>query len=152
MMGAVVWPFLIYYLALFVACYVLVEYGQYFLYDEATPHFAAKVALGAAILAGLMTWIRPGFATMFTSDITGTVLLGIAWFGVFVLIYRFHPWHGAGIGLAAMVLLSGTIGLVVDSMLTPRSLARIDTSRPAEKPVRRPTFGGPQAPAPTPAK
>jgi len=151
MMAAIVWPFLIYYILIFVACYIMVEFGQDFFYGEPTPGHAWKVALGALILAGLLTWTKSNYATMFTSEFMWTALQGIAWFAVFVLVFRFHPWHGAGIGLAAMLLLTGTATLVVDSMLTPRSTARIDTSRPATVPVRRPAYAPPPKAVPAPA-
>ena len=35
-MVAIIWPFLIYWLVMFVACYVVVEVGQDQLYDEVT--------------------------------------------------------------------------------------------------------------------
>ena len=44
-----VWPLLIYWLLLFVACYIVVEYGQNYLYDEPTPNVALKVALGSLV-------------------------------------------------------------------------------------------------------
>ena len=37
MLANVIWPFLVNYLILFVACYVIAEYGQNYFYDEATP-------------------------------------------------------------------------------------------------------------------
>jgi hypothetical protein len=149
MLAALIWPFLVNYLILFVACYIIVEYGQYFLYDEATPGYGLKVALGAAILAVMLTWTRTNFLTMFTDDIMWTALQAILWFAVFVLIFRFHPWHGAGIGLAAMLILTGLATIAVDSMLAPKTTQRIDP-RVSNKPVRRPVGTTPQ-PAPSPA-
>ncbi len=55
MLTAYVWPFLIYFVILFVVCYIVVEYGQNYFYDEVTPAAAAKVALGALILAAILT-------------------------------------------------------------------------------------------------
>lgn len=150
MLANAILPFLVYYLILFVACYIIVEYGQYFLYDEATPAFGLKVALGTVILAGLLTYTRTNFLTMFTDDILWTVLQAIVWFGVFVLIFRFHPWHGGGIGLAAMLILTTLATIAVDSMFAPKTAQRIDPSV-STKPVRRP-IGPTVAPAPTPAK
>ncbi len=152
-MAALIWPFLIYYLLLFVACYIIVEYGQVYLYDEATPGRGAKVALGALILAAMLTWTRSNYATMFTDDFLWTALQAIVWFAVFVLVFRFHPWHGGGLGLAAMLLITGTATIAVDSMLAPKSTQRIDT-RAVIKPIRRPAYAAPQpgkaaaAPAP----
>ena len=39
------------------------------------------------------------FESMFTTNIVWTVLQGIVWFGVFILIYQFHPWHALGLGI-----------------------------------------------------
>src|SRR5689334_15079051 len=62
-----IWTFVIYYLILFAASYVIVEFGQNYFYDEATPGMGYKVALGALIMAAMLTWTRSDFATMFTS-------------------------------------------------------------------------------------
>ncbi len=155
-MFSLIVPFAIYYLFLFVISYVIVEYGQNYLYDEVTPGAGLKVALGALILAVTLTWTRSNFATMFTDHFIWTVLQAIVWFAVFVLVFRFQPWHGGGLALATMLIAAGTCTLVVDSMLTPRSTQRINTSKPANKPVRRPAYGNAApdpkaAPEPAPA-
>ena len=138
------------YLILFAACYVVVEFGQNYFYDEATPGVAVKVALGALLLAAMLSWTRSDFATMFTSDLHKTALQAILWSGVFILIFRFHPWHGFGIGLATMVLLTGISTTAADSMLRRKTEARIDVNV-SNKPIRRPSYGGPTvAPAPAP--
>ena len=146
-------PFGLYYLILFVVCYLVVSQGQDALYDEPTPGFEWKVAFGSLILAGLLTWTRSSFATMFTDDLGKTVLQAIVWFAVFVVIYRFHPWHGAGIGLATMLIVTGLATMAVESMLAPRSVERFE-SKAVAKPIRRPAYAAPQprqntAPAPT---
>ena len=151
-MAALIFPFLIYYLLLFVACYILVEYGQNYFYDEVTPGAGLKVAGGTLILAALLTWTRSNYATMFTDDFMWTALQAIVWFGVFVLVFRFQPWHGGGLALAAMLLLAGTATIAVDSMLRPRPAERA-IDRPVNKPVRRPAYGSgvPVNPAGAPA-
>ena len=63
---------------------------------------------------------------MFTTNIAWTLLQGVVWFGVFTLIFQFHPWHALGIGTATMLMVSGLATMGVESIL----------SRPA------PTFGG----------
>jgi hypothetical protein len=156
-MNSLIIPFLVYYLVIFAVNYIVVEYGQYFLYDEATPAKGLKVALGSLILASFLTWTHSSFATMFTDDIGKTVLQAILWFGVFVLIYRFHPWHGGGIALATMLIFAGMATLVVDSLTQPKTTARIDTQAPPSKPPRRSFYNNatpaktdaPPAPAPT---
>jgi hypothetical protein len=145
-----VWPFLIYFLILFTVCYIVVEYGQNYFYDEVTPAATAKVALGAFILAAILTKTRSNFATMFTSEIASTVFLAIAWSGVFILAYRFQPWHGFGLAMATLLIFAGMSTLVVDSMLAPKSVERYDTTK-EYKPLRRPASGiTVPSPSPTP--
>lgn len=144
-----VWPFLIYFVILFTICYIVTEYGQNYLYDEVTPGVAAKVALGALLLAAILTYTRTNFATMFTSDIGKTVGLAIAWSGIFILIFRFHPWHGFGLAMATLLIFAGMSTLVVDSMLSPRPPGRMDTDN-QPKTIRRPASGVP-TPLPAPS-
>jgi hypothetical protein len=152
-----VWPFLIYFLIFFTVCYIVVEYGQNYFYDEVTPGAGVKVALGALILAVLLTVTRSNFATMFTSDIGPTVLLAIVGSGIFILIFRFQPWHGFGMAMASLLIFAGMSTLVVDSMLAPKSAERIDTTVSTKLPRRSasgsavPTPTPPPAPASTPA-
>jgi len=135
--------FAVYYLVLFVVCFLVVSQGQDALYDEPTPGFEWKVAFGSLLLALLLTWTRSTFATMFTDDIGKTALQAIAWFAVFVLIFRFHPWHGAGIGLATMLIVTGLASLAVESMFAPKSTQRFEAQQVA-KPIRRPAYAAPQ--------
>lgn len=131
-------PFLFNWLILFVACFILVEFAQKYLYDEVTPSAGLKILGGSAVLALLLTWTRTSFDTMFTTDIAWTVLQGIVWFGVFTLVYRFHPVHAAAIGIVSMLLLSGTANLALDSMMVSRRGARpvFRTSTPVRAPSR----------------
>ena len=135
-MFAYVVPLLIYWLVLFVLCYIVVEVGQDQLYDEVTPRVGLKVAFGTLLLAMLLTWLRPSLDRMLTSDIAWTVLLALAGFGVFTLVFQFQPQHAAWIGALTMVLSSGLATLGVDSLTKPRPVA---AARPAEqaKPIRR---------------
>ncbi len=150
-MVALVVPFLIYELILFVACYIIVEYGQKYLYDEAPPSQGLRVALGSLILAALLTKTRSNFATMFTDDIAWTVLQAIVWSGVFILVFRFQPWHGLGFGVATMLVLVGLSTIAVDSLtVRTRSGDRIDTSVPVRPPPRRPSYSAPKPVAPDP--
>ena len=144
MLLPLIWTFLINYLILFVVSYAIVEFAQSYFYDEVTPARTVKVAFGSLILAGVLTWTKSNFATMFTNDIKWTILQAIVWFGVFVLVYRFQPWHGGALALAAMLLICGTATMVVDSMLTPRNMNVLDTTKPVNKPPRRPTYGAPK--------
>jgi hypothetical protein len=116
------WTLLIYWLVVFVGCFVVVEIGQDQLYDQVTPRSGLKVASGSLVIALLLTWLSyrgtpASFESMFTSNIAWTVLQGIVWFGVFTLILQFHPWHALGLGLATMLMISGLATMGVDSIL-----------------------------------
>jgi hypothetical protein len=135
-----VWTLLIYWLVLFVACFIVVEVGHDQLYDEVTPRAGLKVLGGSLLLALLLTWLKTrntpaSFDSMFTSNIAWTVLQGIVWFGVFTLVFQFHPWHALGISLVTMLLVSGLATMGVDSVL----------SRPAAGSVAAQPFAPTQA-------
>lgn len=149
-MGAIIWPLLIYWLAMFISCYTIVEVGQDFFYDEVTPHAGLKVAAGSLILAALLTWFRPSFDTMFTADLPWTVLQGIVWFGVFTLIFQFHPTHALAIGTVALLLIPGVATMGVDSMTKPTPTLAPARTLQHSKAVRRSL--GPTAPAAPPAE
>ena len=143
-MSAIIWPLLIYWLVMFVVCYIITEVAQDQLYDEVTPRVGLKVALASFILAALLTWLRPSFDTMFTANIAWTVLQGIVWFAVFTLILQFHPWHALAIGVLTMLIVPGAATLGVDSMLKPTPRVASARSLEPRKPVRQ----GLVAPAP----
>ena len=112
-MMMIVWPLLIYWLVLFVACFVLVEIGHDQLYDEVTPRAGLKVAAGSFVLAALLTALRAygfpaSFESMFTTNIGWTLLQGVVWFLVFMFVFQFHPWHAFGLGVVTMILVSGS--------------------------------------------
>jgi hypothetical protein len=152
-MMSVIWAFLIYWLVIFVACFVVVEVGQDQLYDEVTPRAGLKVGSGSFLIAALLTTLRhfgvpASFESMFTTNIAWTMLQGIIWFGVFTLILQFHPWHALGLGIATMLLVSGLATMGVESILappSPRSAAgRAFTPTPAVRQSLAPT--GPPVP------
>ncbi len=136
-MAAHIWPLLIYWLVLFVVCYIVIEVAQDQLYDEVTPRVGLKVALGSLILAVLLTWLHPSFDTMFTTNIAWTVLQGIVWFGVFTLIFQFHPWHALALGLCTMLIIPGVATLGVDSILKPTPQLASPKSLEPRIPVRQ---------------
>jgi hypothetical protein len=122
-MMSLVWPFLIYWLVNFVACFVVVEIAQDQLYDEVTPRVGLKVTCGSAVIAMVLTALRhygvpASFESMFTANIAWTLLQGVVWFGVFTLILQFHPWHALGIGTATMLMVSGLATMGVESILS----------------------------------
>ena len=122
-MMALLWPFLIYWLVIFVACFVVTEIGQDQLYDEVTPRVGLKVTSGSALIAMVLTALRyygvpASFESMFTTNIAWTLLQGVVWFGVFTLILQFHPWHALGIGTATMLMVSGLATMGVESVLS----------------------------------
>jgi hypothetical protein len=125
-MMSVIWAFLIYWLVIFVACFIVVEVGQDQLYDEVTPRVGLKVGSGSFLIAALLTALRyfgvpASFESMFTTNIAWTFLQGIVWFGVFTLILQFHPWHALGLGIATMLMVSGLATMGVESILAPPS-------------------------------
>jgi hypothetical protein len=139
---ALLWPFLTYWLIVFVACYVVVEYAQNYLYDETTPSVGLKILLGSMILAVMLTWTRSSFDTMFISELPKTILQGIVWFAVFTLVFRFQPQHGAAIGIVTMVLLAGMATLGVES-LTKSNRQTLPATRRTSRPLRQPAFISP---------
>lgn len=146
-MWTIVWTLLIYWLATFVGCFIVVEIAQDALYDETTPRAGLKVGGGSLLLATLMTYFHPSFETMFTNDIAFTVLQAIAWFAVFTLILQFHPWHALGLSLLTLVLVAPLATMGVDSVLSPTPETVRRPAASANKPVRESL-----APPPTPKK
>ena len=128
-MMTIVWPLLIYWLVMFVACFVVVEIGQDQLYDEVTPRAGLKVAGGSLLIAALLTALRhygfpASFESMFTTNIAWTLLQGVVWFLVFMFVFQFHPWHALGLGVVTMVLVSGLATMGVESVLAkPRDVS-----------------------------
>jgi hypothetical protein len=119
------WPLLIYWLVLFVVCFVLVEIGHDQLYEQVTARAGWKVAGGSLLLAGLLAGLRhygfpASFESMFTTNIGWTLLQCVVWFLVFMFIFQFHPWHALGLGLTTMVLVSGLATMGVDSVLAKK--------------------------------
>ena len=139
----IVWPLLIYWLVLFVVCFVLVEIGHDQLYDEVTPYAGWRVAGGSLVLAGLLTGLRAygfpaSFESMFTTNIGWTLLQGVVWFLVFMFVFQFHPWHALGLGVVTMVLVSGLATMGVESVLAKRETCRPPLGRSSpNEPVRQ---------------
>jgi hypothetical protein len=160
-MATFIWVLLIYWLVLFVSCFVVVEVGHDQLYDEVTPHAGLKVFGGSFLIAILLTTLRQkglpaAYESMFTANFIWTVLQGLVWFGVFCLIFQFHPWHALGIGLATMLLVTGLATMGVESLMAksapPPATARGSLSN---QPVRQsvsPTGGAGAATAEPKAK
>ncbi|HEY2158778.1 MAG TPA: hypothetical protein VGH33_24315 [Isosphaeraceae bacterium] len=136
-----IWQFLLYTFICFVISFVLVEYGQRYLYDEVTPYVGLKVLGGAVVMGALLTWTKSSFDTMFTADLPYTALVAIVWAGVFVLAFRFQPVHGALFALAAVLLLPGLATIAVESVMRP-SPNPATVTRGKAKPPRR-SLGGP---------
>lgn len=145
MIGEVLWPFLVYWLILFVVSYMIVEFAHNYLYDEVVSGAGLKVLLGSLILAAMLTWTRSSLDTMFTSDLGRTVLQAVVWCVIFILVYRFQPLHGASIGLAAMLVITSLASLAVDSMVRSGPAAR--EIRKPEPVIRRSTLPAPSSSA-----
>lgn len=135
-MGAILLTFVIHFLVFFLACYVVTEFGQNYLYDETTPAIGLKVALSAAVLAAVATWTKPSYDTMFTSDISWTVLLGIVAFAVFTLVLRFQPLHAAAIGILTAIIVAGLGTLASDSFRGTGAAVEREIARPGKPPRR----------------
>jgi hypothetical protein len=139
---ATIWAFLIYWLVVFVGCYVVVEIGQDQLYDEVTPRVGLKVAGGSLLLALMLAAFyhqgsAASFDSMFTTSLLWTVFQAIVWFGVFTLIFQFHPWHALGLGIATMLLVQGLATMGVNSILSPTPTTVSRPSAAVSKPVRQ---------------
>jgi hypothetical protein len=145
-MFAIIIPFLIYWLVLFVLSYVAVEIGQDQLYDEVTPMAGLKITGGSLLLALMQTYFHPTIDSMFTSNFAFTVLQALVWIGVFILIYQFHPWHGLAIALPVMLICSGFATMGVDSLTKPTPTLRRASTLSTAKPVRKSTAQAPPAP------
>src|SRR5262245_50929075 len=117
------WPFLIYWLVFFVACYAVTEVAQDQFYDEVTPYVGVKAATASFIFALLATWLRPSFETLFTSNIAWTVLQAIVWFLAFLFILQFHPPHALGLSLVTLLLVSGLATMGVENLTRTRATA-----------------------------
>lgn len=151
-MWTIFFSFLVYWLVAFVGCFTAVEIAQDALYDEVTPRAGLKVSLASLLLAALMTYFRPSFETMFTTNMSWTILQGIVWFLVFMFVLQFHPWHALGLGLLIMSMVSPLATMGVDSMLAPDAQVRAiraGTNAPT-KPVRESL--APRGPTPTPTQ
>ncbi|QEH36281.1 hypothetical protein OJF2_48410 [Aquisphaera giovannonii] len=139
---ATFWAFLIYWLVVFVGCYIVIEIAQDQLYDEVTPRVGLKVTAGSFLIAAMLAAFyhrqaSASFDTMFTTNFMWTVLQAIVWFAVFTLVFQFHPWHALGLGLATMLLIQGLATMGVNSMLAPTPATAKSPASAVSKPVRQ---------------
>lgn len=152
-MTAYLIPLLVYWVVLYVACYITVEFAQNYLYDEVTPLPWLKVGIGTLLMAAMLTYFKTGFDTILTADFGWSVLQAMVWFAIFTLIFRFQPIHALAIGVCAFFILAGTATLAVDSFTgqtgTPRPVRQLSDEETLK---RRPM--GPAAPGivPVPRK
>lgn len=149
MLVSTILPFLGYWLILYVACYILLEFAQNYLYDEVTPGMPWKVAAGTLIFAVLLTIFRTSFETLFMPEPHWSALQALVWFAVFVFVFRFHILHAAGISLIAFVVLSGAATLAINSM-SGVNPGGPPANRAPSKPIRRSL--GPALPPTTESK
>jgi hypothetical protein len=150
-LGTLILPLFLYWLFLFVALYIVAEYGQYYIFESALPYNAPRALVGSFLLALVLLWTRTSFDTMLTSGIGMTVIQGIAWFLVFTFILQFHPLHGAVLGVITMLLIPGVATMAVDSLRRPVGVDRPTITRPS-KPLRTAIGPGLGGLAPPPAK
>jgi hypothetical protein len=148
---SVIWAFLLYWLVLFVACYLVTEYGQGFLYDEVTPYLWGKVAAASLILAIVLTIAHTSLDRMFSDGLGWTVGQAILWFLVFMFVLRFHPKHAAVLGVITFVLTAGMGTMAVDSLsetFQPTSREKAPVFDPKNKSLGLRKSAGATAPAP----
>lgn len=145
--SALIVPFLMYWLFLFIALYMVAEYGQYYIFESALPYNAPRALAGGFILALILLWTRTSFDTMLTSGIGTTVIQGIAWFLVFTFVLQFPPVYGAALGVATMLLIPGLATMAVDSLSRPVLKDGPTLSRPSQ-PLRKAVGPGMTGPPP----
>ncbi|WP_169975999.1 hypothetical protein [Tautonia rosea] len=132
------WMFLIYWLLLFVASYIVTEYGQRYFYDEVTPFAGLKVGASSLALAGFLTWWDPSSVNMVTTDIAYTAMLAIAGFVLFCLVMQFHASHALLLGPVAVVLVAFTAAMAMDSLKAgPRANLRDRPIPPQQRTIRK---------------
>lgn len=132
------WMFLIYWLLLFVASYIVTEYGQKYFYDEVTPFAGLKVGGVSLALAGFLTWWDPSSVNMVTTDIAYTAMLAIAGFVLFCLVNQFHASHALLLGPVTVVLVAFTAAMAMDSLKAgPRANLRDRPIPPQERTIRK---------------
>lgn len=144
--------FVVYWLVLFVACYLVTEHGQANLYDEVTPYLWPKVAGGSLLLAAVLTRAHTSFDTMMTDGVGWTIGQAILWFLVFMLVLRFQPLHAAVLGVITMVLVVGLATMAVDSLhesIQPTAREKQPVFDPRDKSLllRKSAAGSSTAPA-----
>ena len=146
--------FLIYWLVLFVACYIVVEYGQTYYYDEKTSGAALRVAGGTLILAvlwarrsalqlGSATRVETWFDRIFTTEAAWLLLVSIVAFVIFTLLLQFHPRHAVFLGPATVLIVGYMASLAADNLAQPTT-ARAQVRLPS-KPQRKGIGGLPPA-------
>mgnify|MGYP005863428583 CR=1 FL=1 len=132
------WTFLIYWLLLFVAAYIVTEVGQNYFYDEVTPYVALKVGGAALALAALLTWWDPSSVNLLTTDIAFTAMLAIAGFVLFCVVMRFHASHALMLGPVTVVVVAFTAVMAMDSLKSgPRANQRDRPIPPQERTIRK---------------
>lgn len=150
-----IWAFLIYWLLLFAACYLVTEYGQGFLYDEVTPFLWPKVTAASLGLAIVLTFARTSLETMFSDGIGWTIGQAILWFVVFMFVLRFHAKHAAVLGVITFLLVAGMGTMAVDSLketIQPTSREKAPVFDPKNKALGLRKSATPPTPAPEEAK
>ena len=137
--------FLMYWMACFAACYLVVEQAQNYYYEEPTPGYPWKVAIGSFIMAIFATILPIDFITMFSSSFHWTLLHGIVWFLIFTLLFQFHPRHALILGVLTLLAIPGLATMAIDSL---RESGRpTPVAAPKAEPLGpRPSGGAPALP------
>lgn len=131
------WTLLIYWLVLFAACWMVMEFGQKHYYDEVTPYGPLKAAGATLALAAGLAWWHPSSIDMLTGEIYGTALLGIAAFVLFVVVLQFHPPHALLLGPAIVILVAIASAMAVESIEKSGGAPRERPVPPSQRTVRK---------------
>ncbi len=156
------WSFLIYWLVMFVTCYVVVDFGQRYYYEEPTKHAALRVAAGSLIFAALLTRrgvvvgrlageIPAWYDGVLASPVLLAAVLTLLAFAVFTLLFEYHPRHAIMIGPATVLIMAVLAGLAVDSLRNAQSGVPRETRAAPKVPRKRAGTLGPPPKAEVPA-
>lgn len=145
------WIFLLYWLLLFVASYIVTEFGQNYFYDEVTSFATLKVGGATLLMAAGLTWWDPSSVDIFVSDIANLAMLAIAGFVLFCLMIRFHAPHALMVGPLTVVIVAFTAAMAIDSLKAgPRANLRDRPIPPSERTIRKSSGSSMPAAAITP--
>ncbi|RUL85557.1 hypothetical protein [Tautonia sociabilis] len=132
------WMFLVYWLLMFVALYIISEVGQNYFYDEVTPLVGLKVGGSSLVLAAALTWMDPTIADLLTSEIWFLAMLAVAGFVLLCVVIRFHAPHALMLGPVTVVLVALMSAMAISSLEDAgRSVDRDRPIPPQQRTIRK---------------